>query len=115
MNVTLHERDTVFDEFCVEWDELLANSQSDQIFLTCEWQSNWWRAYQPGELWVVLVRDDEGRLCGIAPWFIDADEDGTRVVRTVGCVDVTDYLDVIARRGEERAVFEALADRKSVM
>jgi CelD/BcsL family acetyltransferase involved in cellulose biosynthesis len=55
------------------------------------------------------VRDDAGRLQGLAPWFRRTEDDGRRIVRTIGCVDVTDYLDIIARRGHEQAVFEALA------
>lgn len=110
MNVTLFESDSVFDDICTEWNELLVDSAADQIFLTCEWQLTWYRAYQPGPLWVLLVRDDAGQLQGIAPWFIDVEPDGARVVRTVGCVDVTDYLDVIARRDWESEVFVALAD-----
>lgn len=111
VNVTLYESDTLFDTICDEWNTLLADSAADQIFLTCEWQSTWWKAYHPGQFWVLLVRDDAGRLQGVAPWFIDeTEEPDLRVVRTIGCVDVTDYLDVVARRGVEEAVFSAVAD-----
>ena len=110
VNITLYESDSVFCDFWGEWDELLANTDARQIFLTCEWQSTWWQAYHPGRLSVLVLRDDHsGRWMGIAPWFIDTLPDGQRVVRTVGCVDVTDYLDIVARRGFEEKVFETLA------
>jgi len=108
--ITRYESDTVFSDFCREWSELLENSDANQIFLTCEWQSMWWKAYHPGPMWVLVVRDDQdGRWLGLAPWFLDTEADGTRVIRTIGCVDVTDYLDIVARRGQEEIVYEALA------
>ena len=109
MNITLYESASLFDDWCAEWGELLADSAANQIFLTCEWQAAWWKAYHPGEIWILVLRDDDGQWLGIAPWFRATDDDGTRVIRTIGCVDVTDYLDIIARHGYEDAVYEALA------
>jgi CelD/BcsL family acetyltransferase involved in cellulose biosynthesis len=110
VTITRYESDAVFADFCDEWNELLEDSDANQIFLTCEWQSMWWKAYHPGQMWVLALRDDQcGRWIGLAPWFLDTEADGTRVIRTIGCVDVTDYLDIVARRGHEEAVYEALA------
>lgn len=109
MHVILYEHPGVFSECSAEWNDLVQSSDANQIFLTCDWQESWWTAYQPGQLWVLVVRDDQGQWVGLAPWFIDTGEDGRRTVRTIGCVDVTDYLDIVARRGHEEAVFEALA------
>ncbi len=81
-----------------EWNELLSRSVTNCIFLTWEWQSIWWDAYRPGELWVQTCRDDHDRLIGIAPWFIEKNPTHGRIIRTIGCVDVTDYLDVIVDR-----------------
>lgn len=75
-----------------EWNMLLHRSASNLIFLTWEWQTIWWDAYQPGDLLVLVGRDESGALAGIAPWFVEAD---THTIRCIGCVDVTDYLDVI--------------------
>lgn len=109
VHVTLYENPRVFSDCCTEWNDLVQASDANQIFLTCDWQDTWWAAYQPGQLWVLVVQDDAGRWVGLAPWFIDMREDGRRIVRTVGCVDVTDYLDIVARRGYEDAVYDALA------
>ncbi len=109
MEIDLFESTAVFADWRDAWDDLLADSAANQIFLTCEWQSTWWNAYHPGRMWVLAVRDDDGRWLGLAPWFIATDEDGSRVVRTIGCVDVTDYLDIVARNGFEEDVFRALA------
>lgn len=91
MKLDVFTRVEVFDELKSEWNPLLKRSQKDSIFSTWEWQSIWWDAYQPGRLWVITCRTDNGRLVGIAPWFID-DE---RTIRGIGCEDVTDYIDVI--------------------
>lgn len=109
MRITLYEHEAILREHRAEWNELLTDSAANQIFLTSEWQSAWWEAYHPGRLCVLVVRDDAGRWMGIAPWFIDTSPEGRRTVRTVGCVDVTDYLDIVARRGHEAPTFEALA------
>ncbi|NDJ77864.1 MAG: GNAT family N-acetyltransferase [Chloroflexi bacterium] len=111
MKVSLYKSEAVFSDLREEWNALLADSLADQIFLTFEWQTCWWSAYQPGDLWVVVVRDEEtNRVDGVAPWFIRTEDDGEVIVRAIGCVDVTDYLEVIARQGQEPAVFAALAD-----
>jgi CelD/BcsL family acetyltransferase involved in cellulose biosynthesis len=91
-----------FDALQPEWNHLLPTSSTNQIFLTYQWQRTWWNAYQPGELFIVAGRDDAGTLIGIAPWFIEA---GTRTMRGIGCVDVTDYLDVIAPAEHREAFF----------
>lgn len=108
VEVTLYRSPALFDELESEWNALLKDSSADCIFLTHQWQSSWWDAYRPGEIWALAVREG-AELVGLAPWFVRPEGNGRRVVRAIGCVDVTDYLEVIARRGKERAVFEALA------
>lgn len=110
MKIVLYENESLFVEICEEWHDLLADSTANQIFLTCTWQASWWEAYHPGQICALALRDETtGRLVGLAPWFVETLLDGTRIVRAIGCVDVTDYLEVIARRGYEQAVFDALA------
>lgn len=94
MNVHVYDTPSVFESLREEWNALLERSATNVIFLTWEWQSTWWSAYEAGELFVVACRDANGDLVGLGPWFIE-DRDGERVVRTIGCVDVTDYVDVI--------------------
>ena len=102
---TIYTDVAVFEQLKSEWNPLLQRSQSDQIFSTWEWQSTWWDVYHPGELWVVVCRDEDGRLLGIAPWFID--ESGS--VRLIGSGDVTDYLDVIVDADHVEAVLDCFA------
>jgi CelD/BcsL family acetyltransferase involved in cellulose biosynthesis len=100
----------IFNTLRDEWTPLLHRSSADGIFLTDEWQQTWWTAYHPGALWIITCRTDDDELIAIAPWFIEDHPTRGRVVRTVGCVEVTDYLDIIVARGYESTFFPALAD-----
>jgi len=95
-----------FDALRGEWDTLLEASATNEVFLTYEWQSTWWNTYCPGDLWLIAGRDEQERLVGIAPWFV---EQPSRLVRMVGCVDVTDYLDIVATPEHHSAFCLALA------
>jgi CelD/BcsL family acetyltransferase involved in cellulose biosynthesis len=94
MRLIVHDTLSAFEQLQPEWNDLLQRSYSNRIFSTYEWQYTWWTTYEAGELWIVAVRDDNDRLLGLAPWFIEARPD-ERVVRSIGCVDVTDYVDLI--------------------
>ena len=54
-----------------EWFELLETIQNDNIFLTFEWISTWWKycAGHHDELFIIIARDDDDKLIGIAPLF----------------------------------------------
>ncbi len=109
MKIELFTTAAVFDALRAEWSELLTHVHHNRIFLTWEWQSTWWSAYHPGELWVLTIRNDAGQLVGLAPWFIENRVKTGRTIRSVGCVDVTDYLEAIVHRDYEEAVIETLA------
>jgi CelD/BcsL family acetyltransferase involved in cellulose biosynthesis len=93
-----------------EWNSLLRNSASDTIFLTWEWQSTWWEHLGKGELYLLAMQTDEGRLIGIAPLRLTVPDDGLSDLSIVGCRDVSDYLDLIAAHGQEEKVYSALLD-----
>lgn len=109
VNITLHTTVDAFDALRPEWNELLARSAIDTVFSTWEWQSHWWNAYQPGELLIVAARTPDGRLVGLAPWFIETKAKGERVLRGIGCVDVTDYVDTIVDRDCQVEVYTQFA------
>ena len=109
MKTTIYRDEKGFDDLAKEWDALLHASRADTLFMTHMWQTTWWRHLGEGDLMIMVVRDDDGRLVGLAPLFRVAHE-GPRVLSIVGCVDVSDYLDWVARRGHEERVFAALLD-----
>jgi CelD/BcsL family acetyltransferase involved in cellulose biosynthesis len=96
-----------FEALGRDWNMLLPSNATNEIFLTWQWQSTWWQAYHPGDLWVLAGRDDEDNLVGIAPWFI---EQPARVIRTIGCVEVTDYLDVLVQPARRESFLADVAD-----
>jgi len=104
----VHDRVEVFEALRLEWNELLHRSAADCIFSTWEWQSTWWLAYHPGRLWVIECRDEDGRLLGLAPWFIESHPVYGRVVRSIGCVEVTDYLDLVVDKDHVEDVLNCL-------
>lgn len=114
MKFALHESAAVFARLGPEWNALTCRSASNRIFSTLEWQSAWWRAFNPGPLKVLTCRDAGGELLAIAPLFIDAIA-GERVLSLVGCKEVTDYLDIIIDRDHVARILPALVDQLVAM
>jgi CelD/BcsL family acetyltransferase involved in cellulose biosynthesis len=115
METIIHTHPGIFEQLRPEWNALLRNSQADTPFLTYEWQKTWSDCLCSceGELHLLTVRDG-GALLGIAPLFVlsEPDKDGRpwRLLRLIGSVDASDYLDLIAVRGREREVSCAMLD-----
>jgi CelD/BcsL family acetyltransferase involved in cellulose biosynthesis len=96
-----------------EWNDLLAVSASHVPFLRHEYISAWWKGlgggeWSHGELYVITARDDQGELVGIAPLFITDNCDGEPALMLLGSIEISDYLDVIAREQDTPAFTEAL-------
>lgn len=54
-----------------DWNNLLINSSANNIFLTWEWVSTWWKCYKKDfELYLILVRDAEANLVGVGPFVV---------------------------------------------
>lgn len=101
-----------------EWDRLLDESEQCVFFLRWQWNWLWWRHYAPprSRLHLIACRDSRGELAGLAPFY-------WREHRTLGIahareilmlgtgnkVKTSEYLDIFARRGWEKAVAEAVA------
>lgn len=104
-----------FGALADEWNPLLQKSRFNTLFLTYEWQTTWWEYLGKGELWILAFRrEDTDELVGIAPLYCfthgeDAGElAGKRRLTLVGCIEVSDYLDVIAARDWEMPVYREL-------
>jgi peptidoglycan/xylan/chitin deacetylase (PgdA/CDA1 family)/CelD/BcsL family acetyltransferase involved in cellulose biosynthesis len=113
VKVTEIRNEAEFEALRPVWNELLAASAADTVFLTHEWLSEWWKAYgSPGDLRILLAHDGGGRLCGAAPL-------RRRTTRRYGMRYETlsfvgdgsgdsDYLDILLRRDSEEPAFAAL-------
>lgn len=96
-----------------EWNRLVKRSRYNTIFLTHEWQTTWWHNLGEGDLWIVALRAPEtNELVGIASLYLLQHQRGRhagkRVLSLVGCIEVSDYLDLIVMRGWEEHVYHDL-------
>jgi CelD/BcsL family acetyltransferase involved in cellulose biosynthesis len=101
---TLYRDESGFGALEDEWNELLRRTRFDTIFLTWEWQTTWWQhlGRSRGPLYILAGRDD-GRLVAIIPLY--AIEDAGLILQLVGCIEVSDYLDLIVEAGREEEVY----------
>ncbi len=115
LDCTVYGPDAKIDGFqalASEWNALVARSRFDTFFLTLEWQSTWWETLGEGDLWIAAFRTDAGELVGIAPFYrlehSTGDWAGLSSLHIVGCIEVSDFLDVIIAKGWEKPVYTAL-------
>jgi len=107
MQTTVYTTTQGFDVLGEEWNDLLERSSTNVPFLRWEWQKTWWAHLGEGDLLLIAIRASDGQLVGLAPLF-RLDEITHFSLNTVGCVDVSDYLDIIVARGHEPVVFDNL-------
>ena len=107
-----------FDNMAEEWNHLLSISASHVPFLRHEYLSAWWRTlgggeWSQGDLYIVTARRPDGGLYGIAPMFFTQNQHGEDALILIGSAEVSDYLDVIARREDLPTFMDALMDHLS--
>lgn len=107
MELILYRDESGFAALKAEWNDLLQRSRFDTIFLTWEWQTTWWQQLgaQRGPLYLLAARQ-AGRLVGILP-FYGIGTGMQQTLNVVGCIEVSDYLDLIVEADQEEAVYEA--------
>lgn len=90
-----------------DWSEICDQSPRVTPFQRPEWLIPWWRAFRPGEPWVLALRRRE-RLAALAPFLLYRN-DGRRTIAFCGG-GVSDYCDVVTDpEGEDEAVAALLA------
>ncbi|MBI2856137.1 MAG: GNAT family N-acetyltransferase [Chloroflexi bacterium] len=95
-----------FESIEPEWNLLLADSVTNNIFLTPSWQRTWWDTVSPQGQELRLVKVVEGdTTIGIAPL---AKQE--KVITFLGGTDLWDMHDFIVRRGHERPFYQALME-----
>lgn len=89
-----------------EWSMLLKKSKSDNIFLTHQWVSTWWKYFGNGCKLKIILVEENNKLIGIAPlmlkkfYFLN-------LLKFIGGPH-SDYHDFILLSGEERRTLEAI-------
>src|SRR2546423_15045046 len=90
-----------------EWEDLWLRSPQATPFQSPAWLLRWWKYLGPGELWVLVVREQE-ELIGIAPFVIhEEDRSGEKQLLLFG-TGVSDYLDLIVAPEKPRLALTAV-------
>jgi len=102
-----------------QWNELLAGSASHVPFLRNEYLRTWWQTlgggeWSQGELCVITARQD-GQLAGIAPLFFTTNREGEPALMLLGCIEISDYLDLIVPAQTLQPFVDGLFDYLSAM
>lgn len=100
--------DGVFDTLESAWDELHQRSTTATFFNSVTYARLWWRHFGLPETLQVWTVWEEERLLGVAPLYETTDEQGMKLLRFVGGVEVSDYLDVVTEPGREEEVLATL-------
>lgn len=95
----------VFQALAPEWDAVVDRSMTATPFQLLAYQKAWWTHLGPGELHTVVVRDAREGLAAIACFYL---LDGTLYFN--GCVEETDYLDLIAPADIAPSAWECVFD-----
>ncbi len=83
-----------------EWNDLVVKSRTTTVFQSPAFLATWWESLGVGKRLIVTVRDDQSKLIAIAPLFLESTDDGNQL-NLLGCVNVSDYLDILIDRYEK--------------
>ncbi|MDQ3940863.1 MAG: GNAT family N-acetyltransferase [Actinomycetota bacterium] len=104
--------DVECDERCFDlphWPELLSRDPDCHIFATPQWNRLWWEEFGQGkDLFLLTVRRGD-ELVAIVPLYRKI-EDGKKVLRFMGGIDLTDYLGPICSLEDRDDVAETLVE-----
>jgi len=106
------EVDVRCDETCFdlpEWREVLRRDPNRQIFATPEWNRLWWEEFGEGKDLLLLMMRRAGDVVAILPLYREVEE-GRKVLRFIGGVDLTDYIGPICSLNDRDDVAETLVD-----
>ncbi len=99
-----------FEALAPEWDALWERLPAATPFQSPGWLLPWWRhVFAGGKLWALALRED-GRLTGLAPFFIYGLRERTVAILGAG---ISDYPDVLVEPESAAAIFGHLARRAS--
>ena len=95
MTIELVQSTPEFLNLKQDWNALLSQSASHVPFLRHEYLFQWWQnlgggEWESGDLVILIQRDQDRKISGIAPFFIRDQQ-----VLFIGSYEISDYLDLI--------------------
>jgi len=124
MRITLARQLEHLEPYKDQWDCMAAGVPTR----SWGWLANWWRTFGQGDygysapatmgrrglrgqLFILCVMDDCGKLIGLAPWYVQRHPVFGRVIRWLGSGMVcSDYLSLLCEPGREASVASAIAE-----
>jgi CelD/BcsL family acetyltransferase involved in cellulose biosynthesis len=103
MQLEIIRNSEALETLAEEWNDLLCCCSASHVpFLRHEYLTAWWKTlgggeWPHGELFIITGRDEEGDLVGIAPLFFSQNRDDQPALLLIGSIEISDYLDLIAR------------------
>src|SRR4030042_606033 len=101
-----------FKALRAEWNQLLESSYGNTIFLTWEWVYTWWEIFGRGEeLFIITVRNEKGKLIGIAPLYIKKTKYYKLPVREMAFIGMglSDRQDFIISQEDTKVIDEIIS------
>lgn len=104
MKTELFMGESIFTELAVEWNPLASRGMTDTPFQTLAYQQAWWTHLRPegAVLQTVATRDSNGELIGIGCFYNQGGQ-----LHFNGCIEETDYLDLITPPEHAEEVWRA--------
>ena len=102
-------------ELRTSWEQLAANEENGSIFATWQWNESWWEVYgQNHRLYVLAVRNGDGVISGIAPFYLARRSIGPAITLQtlvlIGSNEDSGILDILALPGEKQKVWNAVLE-----
>jgi CelD/BcsL family acetyltransferase involved in cellulose biosynthesis len=100
------------DEGCFElpqWRELLARDPNRHVFATPEWNRVWWEEFGANKDLFFLTMERGEDVVALVPLYRKK-EDGRKVLRFLGGIDLTDYLGPICSESDRDEVADTLVE-----
>lgn len=109
LQVSIISSPDYFDQHGQEWLEFSRVAETYSPFMHPLYQKAWWQYEGQGELQIIEARD-ENRLIGLFPLHSFTHE-GKVILRFVGAVEVSDYLDVLIDPSYATGVYQAFIEQ----
>lgn len=92
-----------------EWHELLVSDPDRHIFGTPLWNQLWWEEFGAGKDLFILTMKRGGEIAAVVPLYRKV-QDGRRILRFIGGIDLTDYLGPICSLEDRDDVADTLVE-----